>query len=98
MLDFKMASQEEIAKALAQRLRAHRLTKNLKQGDLAARAGISVGTVKNLESSGQASIETLIRIVIALDLTQDLNTLFETKARSIAQMEQMEFPVRQRAR
>jgi transcriptional regulator with XRE-family HTH domain len=75
---------------LGQRLKTQRLAKNVKQQELAEQAGISVGTVKNLESKGQASLENWIRIIIALDLTQDLEALFTLKIRSISEMEKME--------
>lgn len=90
ILDFNLASQEEICLELGRRLRVKRLLKKLKQSELALRAGVSVGTVKNLESKGQSSIETLVRVVVALGLVDDLSQLFESRFQSIAEMEQME--------
>lgn len=90
LLYFKLASPDEISLTLGQRLKDQRLAKNLKQQELAGRAGVSVGTVKNLESKGQSSLDSLVRIVSALDLVQDLDSLFTVKLRSIAQMEKLE--------
>jgi len=90
ILDFNLSSHEEICQELGRRLKIQRLSKKLKQQDLAKMAGVSVGTVKNIESKGQSSIESLVRISRALDLLQDLSALFEIKIRSIAQMEQIE--------
>lgn len=90
ILDFRLANHTEICHELGQRLRIHRLAKNLKQQDLADRTGVSVGTIKNLESKGQSSLETLVRIISALDLAQELDHLFELRAQSIAQMEKIE--------
>ncbi|HEY8272192.1 MAG TPA: helix-turn-helix transcriptional regulator [Pseudobdellovibrionaceae bacterium] len=89
-MDFKLSTAQEICYELGQRLKTQRLAKNVKQQELAEQAGISVGTVKNLESKGQASLENWIRIIIALDLTQDLEALFTLKIRSISEMEKME--------
>jgi DNA-binding XRE family transcriptional regulator len=90
LLDFRLATYSEICHEIGRRLKQQRLAKNLKQQDLAHRAGISVGTVKNLESKGQCSLENLVRVVFALGLTQELAPLFTYKAMTIAQMEELE--------
>lgn len=90
MLDFKLATAEEVCKELGQRLRQQRLSRNICQADLAARAGVSTGTIKNLERKGQCSLDTLAHIVMALGLGRDLEALFQLKVHSIAQMEQAE--------
>ncbi|MDP1605071.1 MAG: helix-turn-helix domain-containing protein [Rhodocyclaceae bacterium] len=92
-----MATREEILKELGARLRAERLAQSLTQGALADMAGVSVGTVKTLERCGISSFETVIRIVQALGLTDQLQTLFDIPRRSIAQMEQAEHSRRLRA-
>ena len=69
----------------------------LTQADLAERAGVSVGTVKVLEKTGQTSVASLIRVVQALGLTDQLQSLFVLKVQSIAEMEQAQLAQRQRA-
>ena len=97
MLYFSLAGNGEICRELGSRLKAQRLARNLGQKELAARAGVSAGTVKNLENKGQSSLESLIRIVSALDLMEELDTLFVLRTRSIAEMEQAELGRRSRA-
>jgi transcriptional regulator with XRE-family HTH domain len=97
MLDFSFATADEIAQELAGRLRAARLAQGLQQSGLALRAGVSAGTVKALEKSGQSTVTSLIRVVQALGLTQDLQQAFVLEVRSIAQMEQAQRAQRQRA-
>ena len=92
-----LAANEEICRELGSRLKAQRLARNLGQKELAARAGVSAGTVKNLENKGQSSLESLIRIVSALDLVEELGSLFVLRTRSIAEMEQAEPGRRSRA-
>lgn len=102
ILNFNLATHSEICHELGERLRTQRLAKNMKQQELADRAGVAVGTVKNLESKGQSSLETLVRIVFVLDLIQELDALFKVKIQSIAQMEKIEkllnSQIRRRAR
>ena len=87
MLDFSVASHEEVCRELGGRLRTQRLAQLLSQQELAARAGVSVGTVKNLERKGQSSMESAIRIAMAMSLTDELRPLFKLRVRSTAQME-----------
>jgi transcriptional regulator with XRE-family HTH domain len=88
MVDFAFSTPGEILAQLGGRLRAQRLAQSLTQAALADMAGVSAGTVKTLERCGVSSFETVIRIVQALGLTDQLQPLFEIERRSIAQMEQ----------
>jgi len=77
-------------RALGTRLRVQRLAQALSQRDLAQMAGLSLGALRKLEHDGQCSLETLIRVVQALGLVEELEDLFLLKRQSIAQMEQAE--------
>ena len=63
MLDFAFSTSDEITAALGLRLKAVRLSQSLTQADLAERDGISVGTVKALERTGQSCVASLVRVV-----------------------------------
>lgn len=97
MLPFNLATYTEMGKELGQRLRAQRLAQLLSQEEVALRAGLSGSTIKNLESKGQASLESVLRVVMALGLTHELQEIFSLKVQSIAQMERAEQAQRQRA-
>ena len=97
MLDFTFSACDEITAELGLRLKAVRLSQSLTQADLAERAGISVGTVKSLERTGQSSVASLVRVVQALGLTDQLQSLFVLKVQSIAEMEQAQLAQRRRA-
>ena len=97
MLPFNLATYTEMGKELGQRLRTQRLAQLLSQEELALRAGLSGSTIKNLESKGQASLESVLRVVMALGLTHELQEIFSLKVESIAQMERAERPPRRRA-
>ncbi len=53
---------------LGEQIKAARLRANIDQRTLSLRAGISVGSLKNLESGKGATVKTLIRAVRALGL------------------------------
>lgn len=87
---FSLAPSGEILLTLGQRLRAQRLAQGVPQRELAQMAGLSLGALRKLESSGQSSLETLVRAVQALGLVSELDDLFVLKRQSIAQMEKAE--------
>ena len=90
MLNLILATAEELCQQLGQRLRARRMQRLLTQDELAARAGIAVGTVRKLESSGQSSMDSVMRVVLVLGLADELQGLFVPQVLSIAQMESAE--------
>jgi transcriptional regulator with XRE-family HTH domain len=97
MFDFILSTPSEICAELGRRLRARRLMQEWSQLELAQRAGLSVGTIKNLEGKGQASLESFVQVVAALGLADDLGELFRIKTVSIAAMQQAQKANRQRA-
>lgn len=87
---FELAPANDILRVLGQRVRAQRLAQGLPQRELAQMAGLSLGALRKLESSGLSSLETWVRAVQALGLVSELEHLFVLKRQSIAQMEQAE--------
>jgi transcriptional regulator with XRE-family HTH domain len=57
---------DEMEVALGERLKTLRVHRNLDQKSLAERAGISVRTLRNLETGGGSSLRTLIQVVRVL--------------------------------
>jgi transcriptional regulator with XRE-family HTH domain len=99
MINIKLMSAAEISAELGHRLKSRRLALRMTQHELAERAGLNVGTVKNLESkTARCALDTLIRIAAVLGLTDQFETLFVAVPKSIAQMEQAATAPRQRAR
>lgn len=97
ILDFSLASFDEIAHALGARLRVLRLAQGLQQTELATRAGVSRYVVQELEGSGKGTLLSVLRIVQALGLESDLQGLFELRVNSIAKMDLAERAHRERA-
>jgi len=80
-------------------VRQLRLARNLSQAELGARAGVSFGAVRKLESSGHTTLATFVRCVQALGAGSDLESLLKPPIRSIAELEQQhQATLRQRAR
>jgi len=69
----------EIAKSLAERIKAHRKKLKISQEVLAQKSGVSLGSIKRFETKYEISLQSLIKIAIALDLDGDMENLFITK-------------------
>lgn len=89
-IDLEFASPNEICQALGSRLRVCRMAKNLQQTELAQMAGVSKLTIINLEQKGTVNLVSLIRVVHALGLIDELAPLFRLQPKSIAMMETVE--------
>lgn len=72
----KRSNPEGIAKEIAKRARQLRLQKNITQQSLAERSGVSLGSVKRFESSGQISLQNLLLYAVVLDATDEFGQLF----------------------
>jgi transcriptional regulator with XRE-family HTH domain len=99
MISVKLMSAAEISVELGHRLKNRRLALRMTQEELAARADLNVGTIKNLEAKAAGStLDTLIRIASALGVSDQFETLFVSRPKSISQMEQVATAPRVRAR
>lgn len=84
---FKLATPVEVARELGRRLRTRRLSLNLSQAETAARAGVSLGALRNLERTGLVTVEVLLRVASTLGVIQQLEPIFVNRPASIEQME-----------
>ena len=62
--------------AIAQRMRARRKEAHLSQIDLSVRSGVSLGSLKRFERSGEISLMSLAKLADALGCEDDLQVLF----------------------
>jgi transcriptional regulator with XRE-family HTH domain len=61
---------------LADRARVRRLQANLSQAGLSERAGVSLGSLKRFERTGEIAFVSLIRLAYALDAIAEFSSLF----------------------
>ena len=66
----------EINNDIAQKIVRLRKRKKITQKQLAARSGVSLGSLKRFEQSGEISLQSLTKIAIALDVENELEDLF----------------------
>ena len=68
MEQFIWETPEELDQKLAQRVRKIRKRRSITQEKLASISGVSYGSIKRFETTGQISLLSLTKIAIALDL------------------------------
>jgi transcriptional regulator with XRE-family HTH domain len=67
MSDLSFKSIAELQSILGERLQSLRLSKNLDQRTTAEKAGISEKALRNLEAGRGSTVESLLRVLKALD-------------------------------
>ena len=76
---FNPKTPNEIAKELVEKIKQHRKKLKISQARLATKSGVSLGSIKRFESKYEISLNSFIKILIALNLEQDLENLFTQK-------------------
>ena len=69
----------EIAKNLAEKIKQRRKRLKISQESLAQKSGVSLGSIKRFETKHEVSLQSLIKIAIALDLDSSFENLFSNK-------------------
>ncbi len=62
--------------AIASKARDIRLKLNLSQQTLAERSGVSYGSLKKFEQTGEISLKSLLKLAVVLDCMDHFKTLF----------------------
>lgn len=67
---------EELDLKIAKRVRDIRKRRSISQKRLAEMSGVSYGSVKRFETTGQISLVSLTKLAMALDIAEDLRNVF----------------------
>jgi len=74
-MDLSYKTPEELQTVLGERLRAIRLGRNLAQRELAGKAGLSLRALINLEAGEGSTVESLVRVLKALNVADAIELL-----------------------
>jgi putative transcriptional regulator len=95
-MGFEQLTPHAIANELGDRIKTARLNANLTQKALAKKAGISLKAVTNGEK-GKSTLESMIAILIALEITEQLNFFIPKQEISPLQLIKLQGNERKRA-
>ncbi len=79
IISFDDFNPDAILKNIAKRVKRNRLELNLTQNALAIKSGVSLGSLKRFEHSGEISLKSLVMLALALDASQEFSLLFAGK-------------------
>lgn len=82
-MDLGFKKPKEIVEMLSERIRKERLSQEMTQAEVAARAGIGVNTLSNLEAGKSVAFESVIRVAMVLGRIDDLEALFKPRLNSL---------------
>lgn len=75
-MEYVWETAEEINRDLAKRLRNIRRRRAISQEKLSRMSGVSLGSLKRFEASGQISLLSLTKLAMALGLADEVRELF----------------------
>ena len=67
IISFNLSTPDDVAKQIADRVKARRLELNLTQEGIATRAGLKFATYRRFEQTGEISLKGLLQIGFALN-------------------------------
>ncbi|MDD6656604.1 MAG: helix-turn-helix transcriptional regulator [Lachnospiraceae bacterium] len=76
MINLYQRTWNEINTEIANRMKQLRKRKKISQKELAARSGVSLGSLKRFEQSGEISLQSFTKLAIALEVEAELEALF----------------------
>ncbi len=76
MINLYQKTWNEINREIAGNVRQLRKRKKITQNELAKKSGVSFASIKRFEQTGEISLQSLTKIAIALNVEDELETLF----------------------
>ena len=76
MINLYQKTWNEINTEIANRMIQLRKRKKISQKELASRSGVSLGSLKRFEQSGEISLKSFTNLTIALGVEEELVSLF----------------------
>lgn len=95
-MDLTLTKPSELVRLLCERLRQERLSRQMTQADVAARAGIAANTVSNLEAGRSVTFENMVRVAMVLGRVTELEELFKPRLDSLDDIRRYENSVTRR--
>lgn len=74
-----MKTPKDVNNDIVKRMRARRKEKKLTQAELSRLAGVSLGSLKRFEQTGNISLNSLIKIAFVLDCQEDFDSLLQKR-------------------
>ncbi|MCI0501746.1 MAG: helix-turn-helix domain-containing protein [Epsilonproteobacteria bacterium] len=89
MLAIKINTPNSIMVQLKENFQQKRLCLNLTQEGLSHKSGVSLGSLKRFEKSGQISLESLLKLSVVLECLDDFYAIASPKEETIHSLDEL---------
>ncbi|MDK2062071.1 helix-turn-helix domain-containing protein [Aliarcobacter butzleri] len=89
MLAINILTPKSIMQDLKDKFKQKRLSLNLTQEGLSNKSGVSLGSIKRFESSGEISFESLLKVALVLNCLDDFKNIANEKDEQYESMEDL---------
>lgn len=100
MLNINISTPSSMITELKQKFKQKRLELNLTQKGLSSRSGVTLGSLKRFETSGQISLESLLKLASVLECLDDFKDIANLKDEMFGSIDEVlrskEKPVKKR--
>ena len=85
----QLKSTLEVAKDIAKKAKAKRLSLNMSQKTLSKNSGVSLASLKKFEQTGQISLKSLLKIALILNELEPFDNLFKEDEKLPATLDEL---------
>ncbi len=89
MLSINIQTPSSIMELLKQKFKEKRLDTQLTQEGLANRSGVSLGSIKRFESSGEISLKSLLKLALVLECLDDFLNIANQKSSQVNSIDEL---------
>ena len=89
MLNINLSTPSSMIQILKDKFKERRLSLDLTQEGLATKSGVSLGSLKRFESSGQIALESLLKLALVLECLDDFHTIADQKELQVNSIDEL---------
>ena len=89
MLSFLPPTPSDMMDTLKIKFRQRRKVLGYTQPELSSRSGVSLGSLKRFESSGQIALESFLKLALVLECLGDFSSLCDVEEERFGSMEEI---------
>jgi transcriptional regulator with XRE-family HTH domain len=89
MLSINISTADSVMQTLKENYKNRRLSFDLTQEGLANKSGVSLGSLKRFETTGQISLESLLKLAVILECLEDFLDIAGKKEQNINSIDEL---------
>ncbi len=89
MLNINLSTPSSMIQTLKDKFKERRLSLDLTQEGLATKSGVSLGSLKRFESSGQIALESLLKLALVLECLDDFHSIADQKELQVNSIDEL---------